>query len=126
MAMNGSDILILIDMNIVGSQRDASREETTEEIDVSSKDGRARRVLPGRYKATLNLDALFVPDNAAYLSLVAANRNGTFVDVVITDDGIAWESAYAIVTSISESYPDQVEAVISVSLTIDGEWVSGS
>lgn len=126
MAMSGTDILILIDGDIVGSQRDSSRDETTAEIDVSSKDSRAGRVLPGRYGAKLALDALYVPTDTAFLALKNAMRNGVFVDVVITEDGIAFESACAIVTSLSEKYPDQAEATVSIGLTIDGEWTSGS
>ena len=126
MAMNGSDILIWIEGNCVGSQRDVTIEETTEEIDVSSKDSRFMRVLPGRYGSTISLDALYVPTDAAYLDLQTAMRNGTFVEVVIIEDGTVEESADAIVTSLSRNGPDQGEATVSCSLRIDGEWVAGS
>jgi len=126
MAMNGTDILIWIDGNCVGSQRDVTIDETTAEIDVSSKDSRAMRVLPGRYGSTISLDALYVPDDAAYLDLQAAMRNGTFVEVVVLEEGVVLESADAIVTSLSRSGPDQGEATVSCGLRIDGEWVSGS
>ncbi len=66
MAENGSSVLLLVNTGTpsvpvyeaVGSQRDVSFEETTEEIDVSSKDGRAMRVLPGRYGSSLSLESL--------------------------------------------------------------------
>ena len=126
MAMNGTDILIWVDGNCVGSQRDVTIDETTAEIDVSSKDGRAMRVLPGRYGSTMSLDALYVPDDTAYLALQAAMRNGTFVEVVVIEEGVVLESADAIVTALSRSGPDQGEATVSISLRIDGDWVSGS
>jgi len=126
MSMNGTDILIWVEGNAVGSQRDVTIEETTEEIDVSSKDGRAMRVLPGRYGATLSLDALYVPDDAAYISLQNAMRNGTFVEVVVIEEGVVQESADAIVTSLSRNGPDQDAATVSIGLRIDGQWVSGS
>lgn len=126
MAMNGTDILLRINDHTVGSQRDVSREETTDEIDVSSKDSRAKRVLPGRYGSTLSLDALYVPDDAAYLELQAAMRNGTQVTVILLEDGVITESAQAIITALSEAYPDQDAATISCSLTVDGEWISGT
>jgi len=66
--MNGTDILILVEGNLLGSQRDVTIEETTESIDMSSKDGRARRVIPGRYASTLSLDEVYVPDDTAYLA----------------------------------------------------------
>lgn len=126
MAMNGTDILIAIDEEIVGSQRDVTFDETTEEIDVSSKDSRAGRYLPGRYGATVSLDALYVPDDAAYLALQSAMRNGDMVEVWNMEEGVVIEHADAIVTSLSRSGPDQGEATVSISLRIDGEWMSGS
>lgn len=128
MAMNGTDILIWVDGNAVGSQRDVTIDEMTEEIDVSSKDQREMRVLPGRYGATMSLDSLYLGDgvDAAYTSLQNAMRNGTFVEVVVIEEGIVTESADAIVTSLSRNGPDQAEATCSISLRIDGAWVAGS
>jgi len=126
MAMNGTDILIYIDGDLVGSQRDCSWEETTEEIDVSSKDSRAMAVLPGRYGCTISLDALYVPDDTAYLALQTAMRDGTEVEVWRVEDSVVEESADAIVTSLARSAPDQGEATVSCSLRIDGEWSAGS
>jgi len=124
--MNGTDILLYVDGVVVGSQRDVTFEESTEEIDVSSKDGRAKRVLAGRYSSTVSLEALYVPTDTAYQSLKDAMRNGDFVTIVRLEDSVALESAEAIVTSLSEAAPDQGEATVSVSLTIDGDWVTGS
>lgn len=126
MAMNGTDILVAIDGDVVGSQRDVTFDETTEEIDVSSKDARAGRYLPGRYGATMSLDALYVPDDDAYLALQSAMRNGELVEVWSMEDSVVIESADAIVTSLSRSGPDQGEATVSIGLRIDGEWTSGS
>ncbi len=122
MAMNGADVLILIDGEVVGSQRDVSFAETTAEIDVSSKESRVMRVLPGRYGATVTLNALYVPDDMAYLLLQSAMRNGTFVTVRVSEDEIDIEEAEAIVTSLNRSAPDQDAATVSVTLRIDGEW----
>lgn len=126
MGMNGTDILIWVEGNVVGSQRDVTIDETTEEIDVSSKDQREMRVLPGRYGSTISLDALYVPTNAAYIALQAAMRNGTFVEVVVIEEGVVLESADAIVTGLSRNGPDQAETTVSIGLRIDGAWVSGS
>lgn len=130
MAMNGTDVLLLANTGtggtptytVVGSQRDATIDEQSETIDVSSKDARAQRVLPGRYSATLSLDALYVPNNAAYLALVKANRDGDPILIAKEVAGEVIETALAVVTSISESFPDQGEATISIGLTIDGMW----
>ena len=126
MAMNGTDVLIWVDGNAVGSQRDVTSNEETGEIDVSSKDQREGRYLPGRYGSTMDLEALYVPSDTAYGALRDAMRNGTFVEVVILDDGIALESADAIVTKLSRKAPDQDAATVSISLRIDGAWSAGS
>ena len=116
MSMNGTDILIWVEGNAVGSQRDVTIEETTEEIDVSSKDSRAKRVLAGRYSATLSLDALYVWTDDGYRALRDAMRDGNLILVAREDDGTTIETADALVTSLSESFPDQGEGTISISL----------
>lgn len=122
MAISGTSVLLYVGTNLVGSQRDLKREETTDEIDVSSKTGRAKRVLAGRYSSTLSLDALYVPTDTAYQALKEAMRDGDDVTVTIYEGGAATETASAIITSLSESFPDQDASVVSVGLTIDGEW----
>jgi predicted secreted protein len=124
--MNGADILIWIEGNMVGSQRDVTIDETTGEIDMSSKDARERRVIAGRYSANLSLDALYVPSDTAYMALKAAMRAGTLVEVVRIEEGTVLESANAVVTSLSEKGPDQDAATVSIGLAIDGAWVAGS
>lgn len=132
MAMNGTDILLYVNTGteaapaytVVGSQRDVTFDETNEEIDYSSKDGRAFRGGPGRYKATVSLDALYVPDDAAYLALKDALRDGTMILIERLEvDGVD-EIADAFVTSLSEAGPDQGEATVSCGMTIDGEWTA--
>jgi TP901-1 family phage major tail protein len=131
MAMNGTDILLLVNTGTiltpvyvaVGSQRDATFGETTDAIDVSSKDQREKRVLPGRYTAEITMDALYVPSDAAYQSLRDAMRNGTMIKIVRQESGVSLEEATAVVTDLSQAAPDQDGATVSVGLAIDGEWL---
>ena len=130
MGMSGTDVLLLVNTGTtvapvytaVGSQRGLTRDETTAEIDISSKDSRATRVLPGRYGSTMSLDALYVLDDDSFLSLQSAMRNGELILVRIEEDETETEEADALITSMSESYPDVAEATITVALRIDGEW----
>lgn len=132
--MNGTNVLLLVNTGtdlvpayeVVGSQRDVSFEETTEEIDMSSKDSRAKRVAPGRYGATLSLDSLYVPSDAAYLSLRTAMRTGTLIKVAKEVSDTVVETADALITSLSEAHPDQGESTISISITIDGTWTEAT
>ena len=130
MAINGSDVLVLVNTNTpavpmyeaVGSQRDVTFDEATEAIDVSSKDSRATRILPGRYSSSLSLDALFVWTDNGYRALRDAMRDGDLILVARQDAGVTMETADALITSLSESFPDQGEATVSISMDIDDFW----
>ena len=130
MAVNGADVLVLVNTGteqtpvwtVVGSQRNATVDEATEVIDISSKEKRARRILPGRYSSTLNLDGLYVPDDTAYGLLQSAMRNGTYIQVMIQKENEQVESASGVVTSLSREYPDQGESTVTITIEIDGEW----
>jgi len=124
------DILLAIDdgsgLEIIGSQRGATFTENTEEIDVSSKDSRNKRVLSGRYSASVSGEALYVPDDAAYLMLQSAMRNGTTVIVIREEEDVYLESADAIITSLGTEAPDQDAVTVSFDLVLDGAWSSGT
>lgn len=122
MALNGTDVLVLIDGTLVGSQQDSSFEDTTESIDTSSKDSRARTVIPGRYSSTVSLDALYVASDTAYIALQAAMRDGTTVTIKRQEEGSEVEQATAVITSLSAEAPDQDVATVSASFDISGEW----
>ena len=130
--MNGADVLLLANTGTdetpvwtaVGSQRDMSIEETNEEIDMSSKDGRAKRVIAGRYGSTLSMDALYVPTDTAYLALRTAMRDGTLIKVQIEESGASTWQADALITTMSSEFPDQGAATIAIDVTIDDEWVA--
>lgn len=123
---NGTAVLVMIDGDVIGSQRNVTFNETTAEVDTSSKDQREMTVIAGRYAATVELDALYVPDDNGYERLKAAMRNGSLITVIREEEGQVLESAGALVTSLSEAAPDQDAATVSVSLRISGAWVSGS
>lgn len=134
MAMNGTDLLILVNIGTdqnptymaVGCQRDATIDESSDTIDVSCKDSRAMRVLAGRYSATIDLDALYIPDDQAYMALKAANRAGDLIMIARQEQNVVTESFPAIVTKMSEAFPDQGEATISASFAVDGFPAAGS
>lgn len=127
---NGSDILVLINTGtpsvpsytVMASQRDVTFDEATEEIDVSSKDARHKRVLPGRYSCNMSFDSLWVPTDAAYQALKAAQRDGELILIARQEYGVVIETADALITGMSEGFPDQAEATISMSLVVDGMW----
>lgn len=129
-ATRGEDIVLLVNTGteespnyeIVAGQRGATFPETTEEIDASSKDSTAFRVIHGRNKSTITMDALYIPDDDAYLALKAAKRNREFILVRRREEGADAEEARAIITSLSRNAPDNDVATLDIALTIDGDW----
>jgi TP901-1 family phage major tail protein len=128
--MNGADFLLLVNTGTeadpvyeaVGSQRDASIDESNDSVDVSPKDSGTHRVIPGRYSSKISLDALYVPTDRAYLALRDACRDRVMILVARQVSELIIEYALAKVDTLSEEYPDQAEATISISLTVDDQW----
>jgi hypothetical protein len=123
---NGTAVLVMIDGDVVGSQRNVTFEETNAEVDTSSKDAREMTVIAGRYSATVSLDALYVPDDNAYQRLKVAMRSGALITLIREEEGDVLESASALVTSLSEAAPDQDAATVAASFRISGPWIAGS
>lgn len=130
MGFNGANLLILANTGTtespvytaVGSQRDASIDEASATIDYSSKESRNQRVGHGRYSGSVSLEALYVPDNTAYLALKNSLRNGTMILVAREEEDQVMETVLAKMDSLSETFPDQGEATVSMSMTIDDQW----
>lgn len=122
-ARNGTDTLISINGNVLGHQRDMTLAEETGFIDTSSKTQRERTGIPGRYSSSIEFDYLYVPSDAAFILLQSGMRNGTPLLVTHRRDAAAVESVSGVITSLSQSFPDQAEAVVGASLEITGAWV---
>lgn len=128
--INGSTILLQINVGTpgsptyetLGSQSNVTFEETTEEIDVSSKDSRNFKGLPGAYKATFTAEAFFVPSETRYAKLKDAMRTGATLKVQRQYAGSPVESADCIITSLSEGFPREGAATVSISGTVVGAW----
>jgi predicted secreted protein len=130
-AMNGSDVLILVNTGTaavpiyeaVGSQRDMTIEQTSDEIDTSNKtSGRYAEFMPGRYSSTVSFESMYVPNDGSYAVLRASCEYGLFLKIRREYAGVAEREADAFVTSLSESFPDQEPGVVSASMRITGPW----
>jgi len=133
MAMNGSDVLILVNTGTaavpiyeaVGSQTDMTIEQVAEEIDTSNKtSGRYATFIPGRYSSTISFDSLYVPNDGSYAVLRQSCEYGLFLKVRREYAGEAEREADAFVTSLSESFPDQAPGAVSAAMRISGPWRS--
>ncbi len=85
MALKGSNILLLVDNGTgfipVGEQTNLSDESTRNLIEVTSKDDNHQKFLPGKKGDTIELEAFYVPDDAAYGLLKTAHDNGELIVV---------------------------------------------
>ena len=130
MGMNGTRVLVGVNTGtalapvytVLGSQRNLDSDESNDVIDLSSKDARQRKVDYGRYSSSLALDALYLPSDSAYNLLRTRQRNGEMVTVRKELDGTGWEEAECLISNMSDSFPDQDAATISMSLEVNGSW----
>ncbi len=108
----------------VGSQTEAKFDEKTKAIDISNKSSRNKQYIPGEYDATVTLDHLYIPTDAAYVQLKGAMRTGTALMLQRQESGTALEQASAIVTQITGEFKDKTPATISVTFQVSGNWSS--
>lgn len=124
--IKGTDVVIRVNTGSgwsnVGSQTGVKFDDSLGMIDVSSKEARAKKLLPGRYESTVVLDALYVPGAAEYLYLKNACRNGTAAQIrrrLLSNDT---EEADCYISHVSEDFPDMAPATCSVTVEITGAW----
>lgn len=127
--LNGTEVLLRVEQVpgsgvfiTLGSQRGVTFQEQTAPIDFSSKDARAGKFGPGRYTWTASLETLYTPNLSGYAAIRNAMRNGTLLNIVRQEQGQEVESGYAVVTSMSDAFPDQDAAVCSVDLQGSGRF----
>ena len=108
----------------VGSQTEAKFDEKTKAIDISNKSSRNKQYIPGEYDATVTLDHLYIPTDAAYVQLKGAMRSGAALMLQRQESGSALEQASAIVTQITGEFKDKTPATISVTFQVSGNWSS--
>ncbi|MFI5352874.1 MAG: hypothetical protein ACHQZS_07910 [Candidatus Binatales bacterium] len=108
----------------VGSQTQAKFDEKTKAIDITNKSSRNKQYIPGEYDATVTLDHLYIPTDAAYVQLKNAMRSGTALMLQRQEGGAALEQAIAIVTQITGDFKDKAPATISVTFQVSGNWSS--
>ena len=129
--MNGSDVLVQVETPAdsgnyvtVGSQRGATFGETTNPIDMSSKESRLGFFNPGRWGSTISFEYMYIATASGYLRLKAASRDGEYVRLRRRERGVNIETAQCVVTSISEAAPDQDAVVVSADFQLNGGWTA--
>lgn len=128
--VNGSDWLLQARLSTgpdvyatIGSQRGGSVERSADTVDTSSKDSPHWSGLAGRRSSTLSLEKLYVPTAADQAVIKTAWSAGTLLRIrTVAFGGEAVEQADCIITGITNDFPDQDAAVMSVELQVSGQW----
>lgn len=128
--INGTEVVLYVNTGttgsptwtLVASQNDVTFDQTSDFIDTSSKESRNRKGLAGRYSWSASLDAMYVPGHASYAELRTAMRTGALIEIRKNESGIAIETSTAVVASLSDNFPDQGAAAVSISLEGTEGW----
>lgn len=124
--MNGTDVLLYVQVNgtytVVGSQRNLSIPKTMDTYDTSSKDSDDETSEPGRLHSDVELDALYVPSDAAQKALDTAYKTKSAVLVEIQENGEETETATCWITNFTKNFPDQDASTFTMTLHVNGGW----
>lgn len=135
MAMNGAQVLVLVQTGTdptsgdpiftpVGEQTGLSDEASRELIEAAAKGDDHLKHLYGRMSTTVELEALYVPNDQAFKAIEDALRNKTEVILRRSENGTVVEEAAAKVESISREWPDEDTATISVTFQLQEPWTA--
>ena len=127
MAMDGKQILALVDTGSgtyepMGEQTGLSWENSTNLIEVSSKDSGHTKWVAGKRDGTVSLEAFYVPNDTAYQAFKDAQKNGEPIILRRSEDGTEVEEAEAFVSTISGDAPDNDGATVSIDFQLNEDW----
>ena len=117
MIKKGMDILIKLEDQALGGQRNASVEMSSETIDTTNKtSGAWTSKIAGLKSWTVDCDGVFFVDDAGYKAAIQAFNEGTEVTVLMADStkSVGY-TGKAIITSISIDAPYEDTMTYSVS-----------
>lgn len=121
--VNGNDIGLYVEGQLIGCLTSSSFDSTNEEIDVTCKDNNgARQVLPGGNQSSFPFEGFFNPASSYGLEdLVAIHKNKTRVWVKQQYDTLT-VTCYAYLNTLNWTAPLNAGSTFSGTFTVDGEW----
>lgn len=128
--IDGAAVLVLVNLGDdvtpnwtpVAEQTNLSTESTRNLIEASSKDSDHTKWIYGKQDDTVSLEALYVPNDAAFKALEDAMKNKETVVLRRTENGTDIEEATALVSTISKEWPDNDASTVSVEFQLDEPW----
>lgn len=126
MAMDGAQILVLVPVNgdfkALAEQTSLSTENSHNLIDASSKDSGHTKWLYGKEDDTVSVESLYTPDDEAYQAIKEAKKNREKIVLRRTENGVDVEEAEALIQTISNDYPDNDNATVSIDFQLNESW----
>lgn len=123
--INGNDIGVYYENQLIGCLTSSTFSSTNSEIDVTCKDdGGARKVLPGGNQASVSFEGLFNSTSTYGLQeLMAVHLNKTRVWIKMGDEAtLTVSAAYAYLNTLEWTGPLNAGTTFSGTFTIDGTW----
>lgn len=124
MVLNGNDVGIYIEGQLIGCLTNASFQSSNEEIDVTCKDNAgARQVLPGGRTWSITAEGMFNPASTYGLQeLVAVHDTRQRVWVKMGDDTNLTVTGFAYLNELSWEGPLNAGSTFSATFTGDGNY----
>jgi Phage major tail protein 2. len=133
MAMNGAQVLVLVKTaeddgmgnpvyTPVAEQTGLSSEESRNLIETAAKGDDHMKHEYGRMSSTVELEALYVPNDQALQAIRNALHNKEEVILRRSENGVDVEEARAKVESISSEWPDEDNSTVSVTFQLQEPW----
>ncbi|HEY8414808.1 MAG TPA: phage tail tube protein [Thermaerobacter sp.] len=131
--LNGSAVLVLVQtgtdptsgqpiFEAVAKQTNFSDETSRELIDDSAKGDDHVSHLYGRAETSAELEAAWVPNDAAFQALRQAYLNKEDVILRRTENGTDVEEARAKIENISREFPDNDRSTVTISFQLQEHW----
>lgn len=121
MAIDGAEIKIKVDGDVLAQQTGATHDDSRNMIDAAHKDKDHANPIYGKEDGSVSLDFLVQPDansTPAVDALDTALKNKNELTIVIEENGTELGSATALIENVSREYPDDDTATASADLQL--------
>lgn len=130
-AIDGSDILILVDISeddsgdyvAIAGQQDLTESEERDLREVTTKVHDHKRYEYGEMDTSLSFDTLYVPDDKARSVLEDAIREGKKLSLRRTEDEEHMTEAFGLIGSLEKNYPQNDNSTFACEVQLDGPFV---